>query len=179
MRTNMHRLIARLNQALFPKLGENPPDRLHILYIHGLISMFHIHPASHPIDGPLPILGVLQNRRATLRFKPGNAHRLNILLAFQAKFFLHNILNRQTMAIPAPDALHAITAHRPIPWHHVFHQRSHDMPVMRQAGRERRPVIKNIRLVFRPLRNGFLKSFIFFPKLKNFFFGFIGKVRHD
>src|SRR3989344_542857 len=81
----------------------------------------------------------------------------------ESELLLDDVLDGQSVAIPAPYARHGIAAHRPESRHRIFDDTRHDVAVVRKPRRERRPVVEYVFTVRRLPFDGFLENIPLFP----------------
>ena len=138
-------LVALIDQVLVPQLLEHPPDRFHERGVHGPVGVAEIDPAARPLDGLFPLPGVAQDDLAALVVELGDPETLDGGFSAHAQRLLDLHFDRQAVAVPAEAAVHVAAAHGPEAGNDVLDRAGQQMPVVRQAGGERRPVVENER----------------------------------
>ena len=139
--------MALVHAALVPELLEHPPDRLHEVGVHGLVVVVEIDPAAHARDGLAPLADVLQHHRAALLVELVHADLLDLGRARDAERLLREGLDGKTVGVPPEAALHVLAAHRLVARHDVLDRAREEVPVVRQARRERRTVVERVALL--------------------------------
>ena len=165
----MHRSIALIDKSLIPEFLEHPPYGFHIVTIHGSIGMLHICPPSDARNNPFPLGSKFQNFRSAKLIEFRDAKRFDIFLMFNVKFFLCNILYRQTMTIPSPFPLNLKPAHRPIPRHSILQDIPYNVTIVRCPSCKGRSIIKSISRRSLAICHRLLKYFFLLPKVENLF----------
>ena len=145
-RRDGHDLEAFIDQALVPELLDHPPDRLHVPSVHGLVVVVEIHPAPQPRDGVAPFGHVAFDDGATFGVVARHAKFGDGLLGRHAERLVDFLFDGQAVAIPAKAPLHVAPLHRPVARHHVFQHRRHQIAVVGQTCRKRRPVVEDVGL---------------------------------
>ena len=117
----VHRhLIVAEEQRPIPELAQNPPERLDVLSIVGVIPI-SINPIRNPFGKSLPLLNVFPDTLAAKLIESGDAVLLDVGLAAKAEFLLDLNLNREPVSIPTLAATdNLIALHRPIAQDDVF-----------------------------------------------------------
>ena len=135
--------------------------------------MLHINEATHPGDNGPPVVRVTHHRRASLFIKILHAVFFDVALGAQTKFLLDKVLKWQTMTIPSPLSIYAVTDHRPKARHRVLDSPRQNMSVVRQARRKWWSIIKNKisyrRSASRSL-NTLIKNIVLLPKFQHCLF---------
>ena len=161
-------LVPLVDQPLIPEALENPPDRLHETAIHRAVAVAEIHPAPHPADHLLPLGGVAQHDRTARLVELVDAVRLDVPLAGEIQLFLHLVLDRQPVAVPAETALDVLATHRLVARHHILDGSGEQVAVVRQPGRERRAVVEDEFIAAAALFERFVKNFRLLPEFEDF-----------
>ena len=144
-RRNRHHLEPLIDEALVPKLLHHPPHGLHVEGVHGLVVVVEIHPAAEAGDGAPPLGDMALDDAAALRVVAAHAQLGHRFLGGHAKGFVDLLLDGQPVAIPAEPPQHMAAFHGPVARHHVLQHRRHQMPVVGQAGGERRAIVEDVR----------------------------------
>src|ERR1019366_7937632 len=137
---------ALVGQPLVMQLLERPYDAFHVGQVERLVVVLEIDPASLPGDVVTPRLAVAQYRLAACLVEPGDAELPDVFPGPDAELAHRLQLGGQAVGIPAEPALDPLTPHGLIPRDQVLDVAGEQMPVMRQAVRERRPRAKNQRV---------------------------------
>ena len=117
-----------INLPRFIQGLKRPPYRLHKIFIHRPIAIIKIHPAPNSINRPAPSFRICYHRFTRFNdviFQRNRvlARTTNLPTVCNIQLFLHKVLRRQSMTIPAPTSFHALPLHRPISRHSIFHNR--------------------------------------------------------
>ena len=179
--------VAGIDQALVVAGLEGPHDALHELGGHGLIGVVVVHPAGHLLDvlapgfvvageagglvhralhGAMPLIvdPAFHLGRFIGGFKAGGLFDDALVCDFQQLFSL--VLNRQAVAVPAPDTGNGIAPHGPVPGDHIFNKGNQHRAMVRLACGEGRAVVEHDLAVF-PFQ-GFFKGVVLLPEGKHF-----------
>ena len=92
----------------------------------------------------MPFVGVAQHRCAAGVVERGDPHRVDLGLVGDAQLALDFEFGGQPVGVPAESALHLVAAHGAVPRHDVFDVAGEQVPVVRQAVGERRPVVEHV-----------------------------------
>ena len=136
--------ITLVGQALVPQLLERPDHRLHEAEIQCLVAILEVDPPRLAGDVGLPLVRVAQHRRAAGIVELLDAHLFDLRLVGDAELPLNFEFRGQPVRVPAEAAFHLVTAHGAIPRHDVLDVAGQQVAVVRQAVRERRPVIEHV-----------------------------------
>ena len=142
-----HHLEAAVHQALVPELFQDPPDRLHVPGVHGLVVVVEVDPAADAAHDGAPLVDVALDDLPALGVVAGDAELLHGLLCRHAELLVDLVLHRQAVTVPAEAAQHVAAAHRPVARHDVLDDRRQQVAVVRQPRRERRAVVEDVRLL--------------------------------
>ena len=162
-----HHLDALIDQAFVPQLFDDPPDRLHVPDVHRLVVVVEIDPAAETRDRVTPLRDVTLHDFAALGVVAGDAELRDDLGRRDTELFVDLVFDRQTVAVPAEATQHIASLHRPVARHHVFQRRRHQMPVVRQTGRERRAVVEDVRLLVARVLERFAEQITVTPEIQN------------
>ena len=170
-----HDPVRLVDAPLIPEPLEDPPDGLHEARVHRLVVVVEVDPTTHARHRLAPLGDVRLHHRAALLVERADAVRLDRGAARQPERLLRQRFDRQPVTIPTEAPLHRLPAHVPIARHDVLDRPGEQMPVVRRAGRERRPVVEHERLpaCAPPVR--LLERFELRPELENSLL-FLGKV---
>ena len=162
-----HDAVGAVDAPLLPELLEDPPDRFHEFRLHRLVVVVEIDPAAHARDGLAPFRDVLQHHRAALLVELVHAQGLDLGRARDAERVLREGLDGQAVRVPPEAALDVLSAHRLVARHDVLDRAGEQVAVVRQARRERRPVVERVARLARVALEGLLKSRILLPDLED------------
>ena len=163
-----HDLIALVDEVLVPHLPERPPYRFHEGQVHGPVVVTEIDPATGPTHGLFPLLGIAQHNLAALGVEVGQPKALDLALAVQVQGLLNFHFDRQAVAVPAKATVHIAATHGPEARNDIFDRSGQQMAVVRQAGGERRAVVKNERLPVPSFFQRLFKNLVVVPELQDF-----------
>jgi hypothetical protein len=96
-----HNLETTVDDALFKKLFERPPNTLHETKIKRLVIIIKVDPATHALDGSAPLGRVAHDDRAAFRIILVDAHREHIRARRDSEFLVNLVLNRYAVRVPA------------------------------------------------------------------------------
>ena len=162
-----HDAVRAVDASLVPELLEHPPHGLHEAEVHRLVVVVEVDPAAHARNRLAPFGDVLEHHRAALLVELVYAERLDLVRARDAKRVLREGLDRESVSVPPEAALDVLAAHRLVARDDVLDRAREEMPVMRKAGGERRPVVELVALSARVLHKGLLERLALFPHLKD------------
>ena len=132
---------ALIDQALVVQRLERPHNALHVREVKRLVVVFEVDPASLATNVTAPLIGVLQNTRATRLVKLVNAKRSDFRVSRNAEFLFGLDLGRETVTIPAEATFDTLATHRLVARNGVFDVARQKMAVVR------RPVCKGWAIV--------------------------------
>ncbi len=138
-----HDAIALVDQPLVPELFEGPHGALHVGEVHGAVVVVEIDPARRAVDVVFPVAAELHDRVAAVLVEARHAVFQDFAPAGELQLRLGVQLGRQAVAVPAETALDLFAAHGLVARHQVLHEAGDDVPVVRQAVGEGRPVIED------------------------------------
>ena len=101
-----------VEQAPVKHLGQFPPDRFNVIVGVGNISIFLVHPETHPFNHTLPISLVSPYGFLASFDKAFYTISLDLWLTVYAYFFLYLKLHWKPMRIPSSLANNIIPFHR-------------------------------------------------------------------
>ena len=111
-----HDLVTLVDEALVPDLTQEPPHRLDVRVVEGVVGVAHVHPEAHALGHPLPVADVAHHR---LPASPGEFRHpdltLDLGLVEDPQLLLDLVLDRQAVGVPsglagAVVALHVLEA---------------------------------------------------------------------
>ncbi len=146
---------------------EDPPDRLHVVGVHGAVAILPVDPTAHPVDGVLPLLGIPQHDGAALLVEVVHSEVDDGAVAADAQLLLHLVLDGQAVAVPAEGAVHPPPLHRLVAGDGVLDGPGDQVAEVRQPGRERRAVVKDVLILRRSQVDRLLEDLPLFPKCKD------------
>ncbi len=150
---------------------EGPPDAFHVLFVHGFVGTFKVDPAANAVNILLPEPTGFDHIVACGGYIFCEANLgTNIAAIFNAQLFLGKHFGRQTMAIPAPHALNALTFHSPVAWHCIFDDARKQRSMVWHPCNKWWAIIKHIGVIFWSAFNRLFKRLIFFPLLNPILF---------
>ena len=94
---------------------ECPPNRLHILAVHGLVVVLEINPASEAADNMLPLLRKAHDDLAAPFVVLRDTDGLTFLRVGNFVSLVDLELNGKTVAVPTEAALAVVAGHGGIP----------------------------------------------------------------
>ncbi len=136
--------VALVGQALVPELLERPDHRLHEAEIERFVVVVEVDPSGLAGDIGLPLVGVLQYRRAAGLVELSDAHFFDLRLVGDAKLSLDFQLGGQAVGIPAESALDLVAPHGAVPGHDVLDVAGEQVAVVRKPVGERRSVVEHV-----------------------------------
>jgi hypothetical protein len=134
---------ALVDEPLVPELFEDPPHRLHEARVHGPVAVLEVDPATHALDRAAPFVREAQYRCAACGVELGHAVGLDLRPAVQAELALDQVLDGQTVAVPAEATLDLVALHRPVARDDVFDGTGQEVPIVRQTRGKRRAVVED------------------------------------
>ena len=96
-----HNFETTIDETLFKKLFERPPNTLHKTKIKRLVIIIKVDPATHALDGSAPLGRVPHDDRATFRIILVDTHRKHIPARRDAEFLVNLVLDGYTVRVPA------------------------------------------------------------------------------
>lgn len=138
-------LVVAEEQPAVPELAKDPPQRLDVLVIIGIVAIL-IDPVGDAAGEGFPLLDVLPDALAAQAIKLGNAELFDIGFAIEAKFFFNLDLNRQAVGVPTFTATDdAMALHGPVAEDHILKRAANDMVQTRTTIGRRRAFIEDKR----------------------------------
>ena len=134
---------ALVDEALVPQLLERPHDALHVLRVERLVVVLEVDPARLAGDVLLPLVGVLQHRRAAGVVEGLDAELEDLVLGLDAELAHRLELGGKAVGVPAEAALHPAPAHRLVARDDVLDVAGEQVSVVRQAVGEGRSVVED------------------------------------
>ena len=159
-----HHLEALVDEPLVPELFQDPPDRLHVPGVHGLVVVVEVDPASDAAHDRAPLVDITLDDLAALGVVAGDAQLLHGMLRGHAELLVDLVLDREAVAVPAEAPQHVAPAHGPVARHDVLDDRRQQVAVMRQPRRERRAVVEDVRLLVLRGLEGLPEDVVFVPE---------------
>ena len=105
-------LVASVNETLVPYLPEQPPDRLYVGVVESVVGIGHVHPKTHALGHPLPIVDVELYRLAAPARELRHANlAFDLALVEYPEFLLDFVLDRQAVGVPTGLARAVIAPH--------------------------------------------------------------------
>src|SRR3989344_2372693 len=169
-RADVHRAIILVDQSLVVYLLEHPPYRFHERLIHRAVCVLHVGPAADARNYFLPLMRIGEDARAARLVERINTVSDDFFFMLESELLLDDILYRKPVAIPAPHPRHPVAAQRPKSLHDVLDDGGDDVPVVRQPGGKRRPVVENVLAILGGPVDRFIEDVAFFPEFQYFFF---------
>ncbi len=127
--------FALVNLALFIQLAKRPPDRLHVLFVHGFVCTLKLYPATKPLDSVFPLGTCFDHScSAGLNVVFDRYFGPDFFFAGNPQLLFDKHLRRQPVAIPTPASFNPLTLHGMVPPHGVFDGRNQQVPMVRRAG---------------------------------------------
>mmetsp|Transcript_80583 Transcript_80583/g.184579 ORF Transcript_80583/g.184579 Transcript_80583/m.184579 type:complete len:441 (+) Transcript_80583:2409-3731(+) len=165
-----------VHHPLQEQLLEHPPPGLHEGRVHRLVVVVKIDPPTEPGDDLPPLPGVLGDDLLTLLVVLLDPDLRDIVLVFHPQLLVDDLLHGKPVAIPPKTPLDVVAGLVGIPGHHIFQGPGQDVPIMRQPGRKRRPVVERVRLPVLGLPQGRLEGVDLTPVLDDFLL-LLGEIR--
>ena len=106
--------------------------------------MVEVDPAGLAGHIGLPFVGVAQHGRPAGVVERGDPHGVDLGFVGDAQLALYLKFGGQPVGVPAEAALHLEAPHRAVPRDDVLDIAGEQVPVVRQAVGERRPVVKHV-----------------------------------
>ena len=135
--------VALVGEALVVERLERPEHALHVVRVERLVAALEVDPSGLAADVVLPLARVGEHRLAGLRVERVDAHRLDLGLLGDAELLHRLQLGRQAVRVPPEDAVDAVAGHRLEAREHVLRVAGQEVPVVREAVRERRAVVED------------------------------------
>ena len=121
MRAVRRDAVIAVDQALVIALLECPHNAFHKGGVHGLVCAVIINPARHLLDILFPGFIVAGNDLIALLIEFVDTEAvLDDILIIDAELYLCLILDRQAVAVPAPDSGDLVAAHGPVAGDHIL-----------------------------------------------------------
>ena len=168
-RAQVHCFEAIIDKFAVIQVFKRPPHRLSVGCVHGLVVMVHICKTAHTRDDAAPFVRITKHRTSGSVVEFLYAVLFDVALVLDTELLLYLIFKRQTMTVPTPLPLDPIAAHRAVTRNSVFKSALENVAEVRQTGRERRPIIKNIVAFGRRFLKTLLIDMFPVPKGKDFF----------
>jgi len=165
-------VVALVDQALVPKSLHHPPDGFHIVGVHGLVVAVEVHPASGARHDAAPFLRVAEHRGAAGLVEVGDAEALDICLGVEAEILLDEVLDGQSVAIPAEASVHLVALHRLEAGNDVLDRAGHEVAEVGKSRGEGGAVVEHEFLLSLALRDRPEENVLGFPKADRLLFGF-------
>ncbi len=165
-----HDAVRLVDAPLVPELLEDPPDGLHEVGVHGLVVVVEIDPPPHARHGLAPFGDVLEHHRAALFVELVHAEFLDLGRAGDPQRILGQRLDRQAVRIPPEPALDVLAAHGLVARHDILDRAGQKVAVVRQARRERRPVVEFVAFLALVLLEGLPERAVFRPESEDVLF---------
>ena len=96
-----HDLETAIDEALFKKPFERPPNALHKTKIERLVIIIKVDPATHALDGSAPLGRVPHDDRAAFRIILVDAHREHVRARRDSEFLVDLVLDGYAVRVPA------------------------------------------------------------------------------
>ena len=159
--------VVAVDEPLVIALLECPHDGLHIGEVHGLVGAVVIDPARHLIDVFAPCFVILGNDLVAGVIELADADRtLDLGFAVDAECLFGLCLDRQAVAVPAPDTRHGIALHGVVACDQILDKGNEHGAVVRNTGRERRAVVEHDLLCLSVV-NGAFKDIFCLPAFQH------------
>ena len=160
---------ALVDKPLVPQLFHNPPDRLHVVWVHGLVVVVKIDPAAHTGHSLAPFAGVAEHDLAAVLVELGDSVVLDLLLSGDLELLLHLVFYRKSVAVPSEAAVNQLSLHGHIAWINIFDSTRNKVSEVWQSCCKRRAVVEHIFACSFPLLHRLLENIILFPEFKDSF----------
>ena len=157
-------VVAFIQKSLFPQALENPPNRFHVLWVHGFIVVFKVYPAAQASNGLLPLIYIAENAGTTSLVELGYTVGFNVGLGIEAQFLFDKVFYRKTVAVPAKTTLHTKTFHGLVAGNNILDGAGNKVAKMRHSCCKGRTVIEDVLLAILTLGNGLLENIFFLPE---------------
>ena len=163
--------VITVDESLIVALLECPHYGFHKCGVHGLVCAVVIYPARHLLNVFLPcfVIAAYQLKALVVELVYTQSI-LDVVLVIDTEIFLDLVLDRQTMAVPAPYSGDLVALHCPVTGYHVLDERYQYGTVVRLSGWERRSVIEYDLGSF--LVDRFFKYAFVFPEFQDIFLNF-------
>jgi len=139
-----------IDKFFLEQLGENPPDGLHEVEVHGFVIFLKVDPPSGARDDGLPLRDVARDDGAALLVVLVDSELEDVLALFDAKLLVDLVLDGEAVAIPAEAARDVMAGHGLVARDDVLDCAGEDVTVVREAGGEGRAIVEDVlRLVLR------------------------------
>ncbi len=122
---------------------EGPDHRLHEREVERLVIVVEVDPARLPGDVLLPLLGVAEHRVACRLVEGRDAHLLDLALVGDTELAFGLEFGGEAVSVPAEAAMHLMAAHGLEAREEVLRVPREEVPVVRQAVGEGRPVVED------------------------------------
>ncbi len=130
---------ALVDQTLVVQGLEGPHDAFHVVQVEGLVVVVEVDPPGLARHVVAPLVGVLEHGLAARVVELGDAHRLDLALVRDPQLLLGLDLGGHAVRVPAEPALDVLAAHGLVARDDVLGVAGQQVPVVREAVRERRP----------------------------------------
>ena len=134
----------RVHEPLVPEGLEGPHDAFHVVQVERLVVVVEVDPAGLAGDVGAPLVGVAQHGGPAGVVELGDAHLLDLGLVLDPELVLGLDLRRQPVGVPAEAALDPAPAHGAVARDDVLDVARQQVPVVRQAVGEGRPVVEDV-----------------------------------
>ena len=158
-----------VEKSLVPDLLQRPPLGLDEIIMVGDVWIFHICPEAYCAGEVLPHALVLPDTLLTFVDERLQAVLLDLVLAVQAKSFLHLQLHRQTVGIPTRFSGHHVSLHGAVSGDHVLDDTGQHVTDVGLAVGCRRPVVEGVGLTLFAVLHTLFKNLIVFPEFLDLF----------
>ena len=151
------------------QLFKRPNNRFHIGNIHGFVVVFEVDPSPCFLNVILPLRCILHYTFFALLVKLFNTVLSNSIPPLNSKLLFNFHFCWQTVAIPPEATRRFLALHSLIACVDIFYEGCQQMTIVWQAVCKWGAIVEDeLSIVY--VFNGFLKNFVFLPKLCNFLF---------
>ncbi|EPY28156.1 hypothetical protein STCU_05273 [Strigomonas culicis] len=165
-----HHLEPTVDVVLRVELGEDPPDRLHIVELHRLVVVIEVDPATGALHRLAPLVGVPHDNLLALVIVVANPILEHVVGRLDTELLVDLKLDWQTVTVPAKAAHNVVACLVGKARDDILDGAGENMTVVGETGGERRTVIEGVRLpALRELDRG-LEGILFFPHCEDLLF---------
>ena len=164
-------LVASVNETLVPYLPEQPPNGLYVGVVESVVGIGHVHPKTHALGHPLPIVDIELYRLAAPARELRHADlAFDLALVEYPEFLLDFVLDRQAVGVPTGLARAVISPHVFEARKDVLERAREDMVDAGLAVGGRRPLVPDIQrpTLALPLRR--VEHVMLMPQIEHFAF---------
>ena len=174
-----HYFVTAIEQALVPKLLEDPPDAFNVFIRECHIGVVNVHPECDALGELFPFDDVAKNRGPAHFVEFCDAVFFDLALVVEAELLFDRDFHRQTVRVPSAPPQTIKSIHHLVAREHILESPRQDVMACRLAVRRWRSLIKHVsRSIFAPF-GGALKYAVEAPEIQLLLFEFVDALAID